>query len=118
MPHVVVEGPVALEAYFRAFEPLLLREGDAILKTTDAYLDTRRTTLLLAAVVVEHGRRQNFYVQLLAKDKGVTVRLEPLTDPEKTPGVLRLLAAVAADLRARSPGARFGRHNLGELLEN
>ena len=49
------------------------------------------------------------------RDNGLTVRLEPLTDPEKTPGVRRAIAQVAQRLRSAS-GASYGTSNIQEYL--
>jgi hypothetical protein len=43
------------------------------------------------------------------------VRLEPMTDPEKSPAVKRALALVARRIRAAC-GGRFGGTNIAEFL--
>lgn len=116
MPHVVVEGTGDLREFAQRLEPVVERDGNGIRRTGDVLVSTRGTHLLIEAVVVESGRNQRFFVNVSAHDHGATVRLEPLTDPEKTPGVKRLLATIAARLAAHFPEARYGKTNLQEYL--
>jgi hypothetical protein len=117
MPHVVVEGAGPLEEASRKLQPFVVRRGEAILKVVDLYLNQKANSLLLEAIVIESGSPQAFFVHLAGKEPSVTVRLLPRTDPEKTPGVKRLLAEVAGRLRTIFPGSRFGKTNLDEFLK-
>lgn len=118
MPHVVVEGPISLEALRRAFAPLFERWGDDVLKVRGFYLEQNGADALLETMVVESGHRQSFFIQLRPREDGLTVRLLPQTDPEKTDGVKRALARVAAFVREQDPEAlRYGATNLAEYLE-
>ena len=67
-------------------------------------------------MVVEAGRSQSFFVQVSQKDRQVTVRLLPATDPEKTTGVKRLMGLVAKQLHEFTAGSHFGKTNLQEFL--
>ncbi len=67
--------------------------------------------------MVEQGRAQSFFVQLSQKDRQITVRLLPATDPEKTLGVKRVMALIAKQLREAAVGSRFGKTNLQEFLD-
>lgn len=117
MPHVVVEGAGRLNLVYGEFQPFVERKGEEILKVVDLYLNQNETSLLLESIVIESGSQQAFFVQLSKKDLDVTVRLLSLTDPEKTPGVKRLLATIAGRLRSIFPGSRFGKTNLDEFLK-
>lgn len=117
MPHVVVEGSVDLDRLFESFELLNTVEGADVRKTTDLYKSRLGHAVLIESLVVEHGRRQVFIVTVSRKGEGVTVRLLPLTDPDKTPGVLRLLAEIAREVRRCCPGTSFGKTNLQEYLD-
>ena len=116
MPHVVIEGQVNLEEFFRGLESIQERDNEGIRKITDTYLNSKGTSMLLESVVVEGGSTQKFMIAVGSKGTGVTVRLLPLTDPEKTPGVKRLMADVARQVVKRFPGATFGKTNLREFL--
>ena len=116
MPHVVVEGAGPLGLGYRKFQPFVERQEE-ILKVMDLYLNQKENSLLLESIVIESGSQQTFFAQLSQKDLNVTVRLLPRTDPEKTPGVKRLLATIAGRLRSLFPGSRFGKTNLEEFLK-
>ena len=118
MPHVVVEGPVDLEVLRDRFRPLFDRQGQDVLKVESLYLERGGRDALLDALVVESGHRQHFFVQVRLRDEGgATVRLLPQTDPEKTAGVKRTVALVAAFVRDLDPARfRFGATNIGEFL--
>ncbi|MFQ6671790.1 MAG: tRNA (guanosine(46)-N7)-methyltransferase TrmB [Candidatus Tectimicrobiota bacterium] len=116
MPHVVVEHPMKLLDYVGSFQPLIHQEGTTVCKATEAYVNSAGTAALLTAVVVEEGLPQTFFVLVSEKPGQTTVRLLRLTDPEKTPGVKRLLALVAKDLLDHSPGAAYGATNIEPFL--
>lgn len=115
MPHVVLEGRVTIDAAARAFRPFVEREGDLIVKADRLYRESEGRAALVEMVVVEAGHTQKFFIQLSPREGGLTVRLEPLTDPEKTAGVRRAIAHVAARLR-EACGAVYGRTNIEEHL--
>lgn len=118
MPHVVVEGPVRLAEIGERFAEILDRDGDDVVKIRTVYLEPGGEEALFEALVVESGHRQQFFIQLRVREgRGATVRLLPLTDPEKTPGVKRAIARVAGWVRDLRPDeCRFGATNIGELL--
>ena len=115
MPHILVEGTIALEDLARRHAPFAARVGGAIVKCERFYLETGARTALLETLVSDSGHTQRFFVRLQARDDGVMVRIEPLTDPEKSPAVKRALALVAARVRA-SCGGRYGVTNLADYL--
>ena len=119
MPHVVIEGPVALDQIRDRFEPIFERDGDDILKVRSLYVEREGTEALFDTLVVESGHRQHFFIQLRLRDgQGATARLLPLTDPEKTPGVKRALARTAAWVRGLQPeSCHFGATNIAEFLD-
>jgi hypothetical protein len=113
MPHVVLEGPIDLAAYAVAFEPILIRREGDVLRADRTFLATDSRTILIEALVVEAGRKQPFYVKISGHDRGgATVRVDPMTHPERSAGVRALVAEIGADLLRRSPDARLGVTNL------
>ncbi len=112
MPHAVIEGRVELRAWAQAFRPILERRGDDVLRAESVWLAGDGREALVRALAVEAGRRQAFYVLVGTNGARATVRIDPLTRPERSDGVRALVALVAADVLARSPGARLGATNL------
>lgn len=115
MPHVVLEGRLTVDDAARVFEPFVVREGDRIVKAERFYREKDARAALIEMIVVDSGHTQKFFIQLSPRDGGLTVRLEPLTDPEKSPAVRSAIAHVAHRLRAAT-GAAYGSTNIAEHL--
>jgi hypothetical protein len=115
MPHVVLLGPVDLEGCARRFDPLVVREGDLVVKFDRCYVEIGGRAALIETLVAERGHTQKFFIQLSVKEDGLTVRLDPLTDPEKGPGVRRAIALVAHRVH-QVTGCRYGNTNIDEYL--
>lgn len=116
MPHVVIEEAPQLGLACQGIKLSVAREGSEILKVVDVFLNRSGSAALVDCVVVEEGRSQGFYVLLSQKERQLTVRLLPATDPEKTNGVKRVLALIARQLHEAAPGSRFGKTNLQGFL--
>jgi len=113
VPHAVLEGELDLAAFAREFEPLLIREGEDVLRAEEVYLRQDGRALLMAALVIERGRKQSFYVRLSSHGRGsVTVRIDPSTHAERSRGVRALVARIVEDLLERNPRVRLGVTNL------
>jgi len=118
MPHVVIEGPTRVSDYAQHFVPITQREGADLIKVERFYLHLKGHSALLETLVIEQGVSQKFYVIL--SDKGnnqLSVHLDPLTDPNKTPGVKKALALIAREIQALHPDNRFVRTNIQEFLD-
>lgn len=55
-------------------------------------------------------------MQIARKDRQITVRLLPATDPEKTTGVKRIMALLAKQVHDATVGSSFGKTNLQDFL--
>lgn len=109
----MLDGPVDLLRYAREFEPLILRRGEDTLRADRVYVEREGRALLIESVAVEAGRKLPFYILVSRHDRGgATVRIDPMTHPERSPGVRELVARVGADLLGKSPGARVRVTNL------
>ena len=115
MPHVILEGRVTVTEIALRHEPFVQREGDLLVKADRLYLDTRTRAALLETLVVDRGHTQKFFILLEERAGSLMVRLEPLTDPEKSAGVKRALALVAHRIR-QATGCRFGSTNIAASL--
>ncbi len=113
MPHVVIEGVADLAGFARAFRPFVVRLGPDVLRGDHLYLSPDARACVIEALCVEAGRKQPFYVKLAVHDRGsATVRIDPLTHPERSDGVRALVAHVGALLLRATPGGRVGATNL------
>lgn len=114
MPHVVFRGELELADVFRGFEPFVERDAGGVRKVEECWLSRRGDKLLADAVVVEGGRTQRFRLLVARRPGEVSVRCDPIGDPEKTPGVHRLVGSLAARLRAAHPQLALKTTNLAE----
>jgi hypothetical protein len=110
MPHAVIDGPLELAAFAAAFEPLLVRRGGELLRTGELFVERGGRALLIEALVVESGRKQPFYVRIASQERGSTsVRVDPHTHPDRTPGVHALVGEIVRALLDFAPAARLSR---------
>jgi hypothetical protein len=113
VPHAVIAGDCDLGAFARAWTPLVVRRGSDVLRADEVYLERSGRALLIEALCIEAGRKQPFYVKVSAHDRGsATVRIDPMTHPERSEGVRALVAEIASRLLAATPNARIETTNL------
>lgn len=114
MPHVLIEGVKPdLAAFAAGWAPFVVRLGGDILRADQLFLSKDARACLIDALCVEAGRKQPFYIRLALHDGGsVTVRVDPMTHPERSEGVRALIAHVGAKLLRATPGGRLGATNL------
>jgi hypothetical protein len=116
MPHVMIEGSARIEELESKFEPILYREGTRVVKVNRFFREKGGRAALLETVAVEAGHQHKFFIQLSVKEEILTVRLEPLTDPEKTSVVRIAIALVARRILDWNPDCRYGNTNISEYL--
>lgn len=113
MPHLVFEGDLDLQAWVQDFEPVLLRSGADVLRADRVYTEREGRDALIEALVVEAGRKMSFYVRISRHTDGsTTLRVDPLTHPERSPGLRELVTHLARELLLRTAGARVRSTNL------
>src|SRR3990172_5740586 len=108
MPHVVLKGEIALEDVFSRVQPLFIRVETGILKTAGAYLSRDRNSILIEALAVETDSKRSFLAMIGRRDDGLVVRIYPVAEVEKTPGVKRVLAEQAKQLLLAFPKLQVG----------
>ena len=118
MPHAIVRGDVTPELVVREIGPFTERSDGLILKVGEGYLSRSGDKALFESVVVDGstGTSLRFLTEVDRREDGVTVRLFPPTDPEKTDGVRRLAARFAMRVRDLDERAAIVRSNLGPFL--
>ena len=99
MPHVVIDGAIDLRAFAQSFAPLHITETGDVLKTECVYIERSGRALVIEALAIEARRTQKFYVRVAAQDRGsVSVRIDPLTKPERSEGVKRIVACIGSSI--------------------
>lgn len=117
MPHVVLNGKVAIENIFKELKPLMIRNQNSILKTTDVYLEREKNVILIDSLAIDVDKKTVFLAMISGRDDGVVVRLYPKIDVEKTEGVKKILAELAKQLIATFPELKVGETNLDNYLK-
>lgn len=116
MPHIVLEQAQLSPDLFQSLKPLTLKTESGILKLGDRYMNAPGTIVLIESLAIENAKNQSFFIQLSQKKSSLTVRLLPLTDPEKTPGVKMLMASVAKEIKDSNSAISYGKTNLQDYL--
>jgi imidazole glycerol phosphate synthase subunit HisF len=116
MPHVVLENINSASVAFDCVVPFTTRSDGGVLKVTDKYLNAGQNKALIESLAVENGNNQSFFVELSQKQTSLTIRLLPLTDPEKTLGVKMIMATVAKQIKDFNPNVSYGKTNLQDFL--
>jgi len=116
MPHIVIEKINSAKAAFDAVQPFINKIDGGILKVVDKYINATEQSALIESLAIENGVNQNFFVQLSQKKSSITVRLLPLTDPEKTNGVKLIMAIIAKQIKDIDSNIEYGKNNLEDFL--
>lgn len=116
MPHIVLDKINTTEEAYEKVEPFSNKIEGGILKVIDKYINHTKQTALIEALAIENEKNQNFFVQLSQKKSSVTVRLLPLTDPEKTNGVKTIMAIIAKQIKDANAEISYGKNNLEDFL--
>ena len=101
---------------YEAVTPFAQKIEGGILKVIDKYINASEQTVLIESLAIEKGENQNFFIQLSQKKTSLTVRLLPLTDPEKTNGVKMIMATVAKQIKDTNIAISYGKNNLEDFL--
>ena len=116
MPHIVLENINSTKEAYEAVIPFSNKIEGGILKVMDKYINANEQTALVESLAIENGKNQNFFIQLTQKKTSLTVRLLPLTDPEKTNGVKSIMASIAKQIKDTNEAITYGKNNLEDFL--
>jgi hypothetical protein len=117
LPHVVLNGKVVVENIFKELEPLMIRNENSILKTTDVYLEREKNVILIDSLAIETEKKTAFLAMISGRNDGVVVRLYPKIEVEKTEGVKKIIVELAKQLITTFPELRIGETNLDNYLK-
>ena len=114
MPHIVLDKSLNLFDFSILFKPLF--QKSPLIKIQDMYVDTRGTTALLSTVVIDDSHHE-FFIQVITNKNKTTIRLYPLTDPEKTDAVKQSLANLCLQIQQYYPNMNVIKSNLWDYLK-
>lgn len=116
MPTVTIQGAIDLRQIIIRRPEMFLRDPDGIKRVSEYFINTDCDKVLLGALVIESGKKQQFFMQVCKKDNGATVRLDPTCPVEKTVGVKRLMGQVAFAVRSLFPNAHYAKTDIAQHL--
>ena len=115
MPHIVFDKKINFDDFSRIFVPIFQKEP-LLIKIDTIFVDKQKRTALLPTVVVS-DLHQQFLIEISTSKSKTTVRLYPVTDPEKTDGVKVSMALVAKQIMSHYPGFKISKTNLSDYLD-
>jgi hypothetical protein len=98
VPHIVLSGSISLSHVFEHMYKLLFKDQKSnIIVRIEKYFINQPGDMILAKADAVDQKPQSFYIMVTNKNKEdkTTIRLDPMTDPEKTDGVKIALALMA-----------------------
>ncbi|HKG71064.1 MAG TPA: hypothetical protein VKA87_04140 [Nitrososphaeraceae archaeon] len=96
MPHIVLSGSIPLSNVFEHMYKILFKDQKSnIIVCIEKYFINQPGDIILAKAVAVDQKPQSFYIMVMNKEDKTTIRLDPITDPEKTDGVKIALALMA-----------------------
>ena len=98
MPHIVLSGSISLSNVFEHMYKILFKDqkkSNIIVRIENYFINQPGDMILAKAVAVDDQKPQSFYIMVMNKEDKTTIRLDPITDPEKTDGVKIALALMA-----------------------
>jgi len=113
MPHIVLDKSLNLFDFSILFKPIF--QKSPLIKIQDMYIDTRGTNALLPTIVIDDSHHE-FFIQLMTNKNKTTIRLYPLTDPEKTDAVKQSLANLYLQIHTCYPDMKIIKSNLWDYI--
>jgi hypothetical protein len=102
VPHIVLSGGnISLSKIFAHMQKIIFKDqkSQIIVRIENCFINQPGDIILVKAVAVVDQKPQSFYVMVMNKEDKITIRLDPMTDPEKTDGVKIALALIAKSIQ-------------------
>jgi len=116
MPHIVLDGKIDLESISEKFKPIF-HKSDSLIKIKEMYVNSKRWNALFSALVIDDSH-QEFFIEVATRDKKTTIRLFPLTDPQKTDSVKQAMVLVFQIIKKEYHDLRISKTNLQSHLKS
>jgi hypothetical protein len=96
VPHIILSGSILLSSTFKQMNKILFQDqkSNVIVRIENFFINQRFDIILSKAVAIDQ-KTQSFYVMVTNRENRITIRLDPITDPEKTHGVKIAIALIA-----------------------
>lgn len=124
MPHIVLTNVSDFNSFYNNFkkEVLIIKnekdQTNTIIRFEEIFLNQLENIILIKTIVIESNNQpQTYYIMTMKKNNQITIRLDPLTDPQnKTDAVKTSLANIAKQYKKIDPAISIGKTNLEQYL--
>lgn len=124
MPHIVLTNVSDFKSFYNNFkkEVLIIKNAkdqtNTIIRFEEIFLNQLENIILIKTIVIENNNQpQTYYIMTMKKNNQITIRLDPLTDPQnKTDAVKTSLANIAKQYKKIDPAISIGKTNLEQYL--
>lgn len=119
MPHVVMSGNISFKEVFQHLEKLFFKDSNNnLIIRIEEYFINKYENIILAKTISVDRRTQSFYIMLMKKEDKITIRLDPMTDPEKTEGVKTAIALLTKMIQeyGKSSNLNITKTNVQEFI--
>ncbi len=113
MPHIVIDRQIDLFDFSQKFTPIF--QKSPLIKIQTIFVEKNGFTALLPTIVIDVDHREFFITISTTKNK-TTIRLYPLTDPEKTDSVKKSLALIYEQIKNHYPDISITKSNLWDFI--
>jgi predicted transposase YdaD len=120
VPHIVLSGSISLSEVFENMYELLFKDQKSnIIVRIEKYFINQPGNMILAKADAVDQKPQSFYIMVTNKEDKTTIRLDPITDPEKTDGVKIALALMAKGIQEieKAHNLYVSKTNIQEFIE-
>lgn len=114
MPHIVLNQHVNLLEFSKYFSSYF--QKSPLIRISNIYVDSNGLSALLPVVVIDE-LHQEFFIQISTSPKKTTIRLLPLTDPQKTDSVKRSLSLVYFQMKKFDSSLVVTKSNLWDSIK-
>ncbi|MFX1506084.1 MAG: hypothetical protein ACFFDC_08210 [Promethearchaeota archaeon] len=117
MPHIVLNGKIAIDQIFNNLKPIFSNLDTGIIKTTTLFISKDKNAMLIDSLSVENEDNYRFFTLINRRSDGIVIRIFPGSEIEKTHGVKKILGEIAKQILIINPNITIGKTNLTEYLE-
>jgi hypothetical protein len=120
LPHIVLSGSIQLGNTFKQMNKMLFKDqkSNVIVRIENFFINQRCDIILSKAIAIDQ-KTQSFYIVVMNRENKITIRLDPITDPEKTDGVKIALALMAKRIQdiEKISGLYVSKTNIQEFID-
>ena len=117
MPHIVLNGKIAIDTIFVNLEPVFINLDTGIIKTTTFFISKDKNAILVDSLSIETEDKYRFFTLINERSEGIVIRIFPGSETKKTHGVKKILVEIAKQILSINPNLTIGKTNLTEYLE-